>query len=137
MLGQHFLIVTIDFKVFQIHLIFTPIKPPPIAGNPKIYLYGDYFELSGNTTTNDDGDLVPEPAAGTDMFLLHQQLRGGVQMRDVIPLTSVCELVQLVPNFGAKIDSRYDSNTSLEIAQEFHLNNFANKNTFRAILTYQ
>ena len=38
---------------------------------------------------------------------------------------------------GAKMDSQFNSNTSLNLAQEFYLNNFANKNTFHAILSYQ
>lgn len=58
-------------------------------------------------------------------------------MSDVIPLTRVREIVQLVPVFGEKMDRRFNSATSLDLAQEFYLNNFANKNTFHAILTYQ
>lgn len=58
-------------------------------------------------------------------------------MSDIVPLTNVREIIQLVPVFGAKMDLRYDTNTSLDLALEFYLNNFANKNTFHVILTYQ
>ena len=58
-------------------------------------------------------------------------------MSDVIPLTNVHEIVQLVPVFGTNINPNFDSNTSLDLVQEFYLNNFANKNTFHSILTYQ
>ena len=73
------------------------------------------------------------------MCTLHQHFRsdGVTCMGDVIPLTSIWEIVQLVPVFGAKMDVRLNSNSSLDLADEFYLNNFANKNTFHAILTYQ
>ena len=73
------------------------------------------------------------------MFTLHRHFRGdGVtHMSDVIPLTSIHEIIQLIPVFGPKMDMRLNSNTSLDLAHEFHLNNFANENTFHALLTYQ
>ena len=48
-------------------------------------------------------------------------------MSGVIPLTSIWEIVQLVPVFGEKMDMRLNSNTSLDLAEKFYLNNFANK----------
>ena len=62
---------------------------------------------------------------------------GNTPMCDVIPLMGVREIVQLVPVFGAKMDTQFNSNTSLDLMQEFYLNNFANKNTFHTILSYQ
>jgi hypothetical protein len=53
-------------------------------------------------------------------------------MGDVVPLTDVCE-VELVPQYGSKMDSRLNANTSLELAENFYLNDFADKETFRAI----
>ena len=87
----------------------------------------------------EDGAEVPMVAAGTDMFTLHWHFRvdGVTCMSDVIPLTSVHKIMQLILVFGANMDMRLNSNTFLDHAHEFHLNNFANKNTFHALLTYQ
>ena len=82
--------------------------------------------------------IVAVPAAGTDMFVLCRHFRNdNTPMHDVILLMSIREIVQLVPVFGAKMDTRFNINTSLNLVQEFYLNNFANKNTFHAILSYQ
>ena len=114
-----------------------PIESTAIS-TPTIFLYGDLFKFSGPTTQNNNGTIVPVPAAGTNMFILRQHFRNDdTPMHDVIPLMSICEIVQLVPVFGAKMDTQFNSNTSLDLAQEFYLNNFANKNTFHAILSYQ
>lgn len=132
------LIVIIGFKVFQIRIIFTPDEPTIAGTTPPIYVYGDYFKFS-STTTNNDNVTVPVPAHGTDMFTLHRHLRsdGISRMSDVVPLTNIRELVQLIPVFGSQINPSYNENTSMQLSREFHLNNFANKNTFHAILTYQ
>ena len=72
------------------------------------------------------------------MFLLHQHMRsGGEHMGDIIKLTDIGEIVKLVPHFGARMDDALDCNNSLDLPNGFYLNNFADKDTFHAILTYQ
>ena len=63
------------------------------------------------------------------MFTLCQHFRsdGVTCMSNVIPLTSIWEIVQLVPVFGKNMDMRLNSSTSLGLADKFYLNNFANK----------
>ena len=59
-----------------------------------------------------------------------------MRMGHIMPLMNIREIVELVPCFGVKMDGRLDCNNSLEIGDSFYLNNFANKDTFHAILTY-
>lgn len=112
---------------------------PPSDAPTKIYLYSDFFKMLGTIIQNEDSLVVPIPTPGTDMFTLCQHFRsdGVTYMSNVIPLTSIWEIVQLVPVFGENMDMRLNSSTSLDLADKFYLNNFANKNTFHAILTYQ
>ena len=129
----------VTFNIFQVYAIFIPVFPPSDAPT-KIYLYSDFFKMLGTIIQDEDSLVVPIPTPGTDTFTLCQHFRSdGVtcMMSDVIPLTSIWEIVQLVPVFGEKMDMRLNSNTSLDLADKFYLNNFANKNTFHAILTYQ
>jgi hypothetical protein len=58
-------------------------------------------------------------------------------MGDIVPLTDVREVVELVPRYGQHMDNGFNSNTSLELADSFYINNFADKETFHAILSYQ
>lgn len=76
-----------------------PVQPTAIV-TPTVFLYGDFFKFSGPTTQNNNGTILPVPAAGTDMFILCQHFRSDdTPMHNVIPLMSVCEIVQLVPKW--------------------------------------
>ena len=121
----------------QVHLIFSLIFP---ASKGQIFLYGKFFKFSHLHREDVNGVTVFKPAPHLDMFLLHRHNRSSgsrIQMGDVVPLTDVCEVVELVPQYGSKMDSRLNANTSLELAENFYLNNFADKETFHAILSYQ
>ena len=126
------------FKVFQIHVILTPVTDHPIDP-PPIFLYGSYFEFTGPIALNKDNDLIPTPSPGTDMFMLcHQYRTDKTAVDDVIALTDMCKIVQLVPILGAKINPNLNTNT-LDLVTDFYLNNFADKNTlntFHAISSY-
>jgi hypothetical protein len=103
-----------------------------------IYLYTEYFKFSGLHQVIVDGVDVFAPAPDIDMFLLHRHLRAnGARMGDIIRLTDVREVVELVPRFGARMDDAMDCDNCLEISDSFFLNNFADKETFHAILSYQ
>ena len=58
-------------------------------------------------------------------------------MGDIFPLTSIREIVELVLHFGTKMDQNINYNNSLEIVNDFYLNNFSDKESFHSILTYQ
>ena len=58
-------------------------------------------------------------------------------MGDIMKLTDVQEIVELVPRFGAKMDDALNQDNSLDLPDSFHLNNFVGKETFHAILSYQ
>lgn len=126
----------------QIRLIFSPPRLHPASGQSNdaraIFLYGDFFDFTGPTGEAEDGTVVPLPRAPIDMFSLRRRLRNGRSpMSDIVRLSDVLEVVQLVPMFGAKMNAAWDHDSSMGLANDFYLNNFANKNTFHALLTYQ
>jgi hypothetical protein len=47
------------------------------------------------------------------------------------------EIMELVLWFGTKMDNQITCNNSLKIPDTFYLNNFADKENFHAILSYQ
>ena len=78
------------------------------------------------------------PAPDIDMFLLHRHLRAnGTRMGDIVKLTDVQEIVELIPKFGARMADGLNCDNSLDHSDSFYLNNFADKETFHAILSYQ
>jgi hypothetical protein len=59
------------------------------------------------------------------------------QMGDICLLQNVQQLVQLVPKFGQHADTTLTKDNSMEIGSDYYINNFADKETFHAILSYQ
>lgn len=120
----------------KIRLIFSPVDPS--SSSNTIYIYGDFFKFSRAHQQDIGGTSVFAPEPGIDMFLLQSHRRSDrSRMGDIIPLTDVREIVELVPCYGPKMDRKLDCNNSLDIWDSFYLNNFADKETFHAILTYQ
>jgi len=127
------------FKVMQVRLIFSPKGPSNGGDSPPVFFYGKYFKFSSQYHTDVDGVSVFAPAPDVDMFQLHRHFRsdGTTRMGDIIRLTDIREIVELVPVYGSQMDPRLNYNNSLELADTFYLNNFASKETFHAILSYQ
>ena len=74
----------------------------------------------------------PEPAS--TLFVLKRALRGdGTPLGDIIPLTQVRGLADLVPRFGTKADARLTRQNSLEYSTEFWLNKYFDKDSYFAL----
>ncbi|KAF7971739.1 hypothetical protein HWV62_20051 [Athelia sp. TMB] len=132
------------FKVVQIRTVFSPIINNKVS--PEVFCYAEDFLFAPEYTK----DGVYHPVPNIDMFLLERHYRttrsrDGKKNRvgDIIRLSSVREVVELVPVFGARIsdhdkdDCEINCDNSLEKIDRFYLNNFASKETFHAILSYQ
>jgi hypothetical protein len=125
------------YRVIQVRLVFSPVNPTD-RSQPAIYIYGQFFKFSALHREASDGVDIFTPAPHIDMFLLSCHVRAnGEHMGDIISLTDVRECVELVPRFGTKIGDQVNHNNSLEVSGNFYLNNFADKETFHAILKYQ
>lgn len=145
MLSTHPNISTLSLacKVVQIRLIFSPISPDRAIAS-QVYIYGEFFKFSTANRTAIEGPtgdvevFIPEP--GIDMFVLYRHLRSsGQRMGDVIQLVDVREIVELATKSDSHTGSMGDftCDTSLEHNGPFYLNNFADKENFHSILTYQ
>ncbi|KIM83716.1 hypothetical protein PILCRDRAFT_88067 [Piloderma croceum F 1598] len=125
-------------RIVQVRIIFTPMPSRPTNDLPPVYVYGQFFKFSTSHRESLDGVDVFKPALHIDMFLLHRHMRSnGQHMGDIVQLTNIREVVELVPWFGAKMDDGLNENNSLDLPDSFFLNNFADKETFHAILSYQ
>jgi hypothetical protein len=124
-------------KVVQVRLIFSPITSVTSV-KPPIYFYREAFKFSSLYRTDVDGVDMFAPAPHVDMFVLNCHLRSnGSQMGDIFQLTDIREVVELVPQFGSKVDNQLNCNNLLDIPDTFYLNNFTGKDNFHAILSYQ
>jgi hypothetical protein len=124
----------------QVRLVFSPVmRASHSRESAPVLFYGEFFKFSGQHRANVDGNEVFAPAPDVDMFRLHRHFRsdGTTRMGDIVSLTDIREIVELVPVYGAQMDPRLNCDTSLDLASTFYMNNFASKETFHAILTYQ
>jgi hypothetical protein len=125
-------------KIAQVRLIFSPVISTPDSGSMPIFIYGEFFKFSNLYQDDANGLNIVKPAPDIDMFVVHQHDRSnGTRMGDIIRLTDIREMVELIPRFGLRMDNQLNCNTSLHLADSFHINNFTNKETFHAILSYQ
>lgn len=53
----------------------------------------------------------------------------------VVPLTSVTHAVELIPEYGEKVDEKISSAICLESYDRFFLNNFADKESYHTLST--
>ena len=65
------------------------------------------------------------------MFILKQAVHASrTMLGDIIPLTQICALADLVPRFGAQADPQLTKQTSLTYSNELWLNKYFDKETF-------
>jgi hypothetical protein len=133
------------------NIVFCPRSPQSCSSQAHIFSYylSDLSEatnllLQGGIQvfflyrTAVDGVDMFAPAPHVDMFVLNCHLRSnGSQMGDIFQLTDIREVVELVPQFGSKVDNQLNCNNLLDIPDTFYLNNFTGKENFHAILSYQ
>jgi len=132
------LISFLGCRIVQVWIIFTPMPSHPTNDLPPVYVYRQFFKISTSHRESLDGVDFFKPAPHIDMFLLHRHMRSnGQRMGDIMRLMDIREVVELVPWFAAKMDDRLNENNSLDLPDSFYLNNFADKETFHVILSYQ
>ncbi|KAH7910711.1 hypothetical protein BJ138DRAFT_1087120 [Hygrophoropsis aurantiaca] len=122
------------YLVVQVRAVLQPVGVVP----DQPLLYVEFFNFSPHHIAIIDGTEIVVPAPNIDMFLVQRRHRSNsTRLGDIVPLEDVRQVIQLVPKFGKEISPTLDSENSLEVAREFYINNFADKETFHAILSYQ
>jgi hypothetical protein len=106
-------------------------KPPP--GTESFLTYVQRFDIAPQinpsfSTTGSAGQF-PEPSSS--MYLLKRSTRAdGSRLGDVVPLGQLRVLMDLIPHFGAKADTRLTKENSMEFSTEFWLNKYFEKEVF-------
>ncbi|KAG1877527.1 hypothetical protein F4604DRAFT_1580762, partial [Suillus subluteus] len=124
------------YLIVQMKAIIQPITEAPHMNQPFLYVEFFNFSHSSFTTTDDIHFVTPAPV--TDMFLVQRCIRSNRDPSgDIVPLSSVHQVIELIPKFGREVPLSMNCNNSLQLAREFYVNNFADKETFHTILSYQ
>ncbi|KAG1888723.1 hypothetical protein F4604DRAFT_1674358 [Suillus subluteus] len=121
--------------VAQVRLIFEPKIPrasnlvlPTFLSNPLLYVQFFHFV----TNPNDRPELAMWTVERTYMIGQHgEHYRCG----GVVSLTDVTHAVELIPEYGNKVDEKISSATSLESYDRFFLNSFTDKESYHTFST--
>ncbi|KAG1864380.1 hypothetical protein F4604DRAFT_1882085 [Suillus subluteus] len=122
-------------RVAQVRLIFEPKIPrasnlvlPTFLSNPLLYV--QFFHFVANP--NDRPELAMWTVERTYMIGQHgERYRCG----GVVSLTDVTHAVELIPEYGNKVDEKISSATSLESYDRFFLNSFTDKESYHTFST--
>lgn len=82
--------------------------PVTVQQQGEIHLYANFFKFLPLHKESINGIDIFKPAPSIDMFLLHQHYRSNcIHMGDIVHLTDVQEIMQLVPIFGHNMGYLY------------------------------
>ncbi|KAG1830798.1 hypothetical protein EV424DRAFT_1470212 [Suillus variegatus] len=122
-------------RVAQVRLIFQPKIPrasdlvlPMYLSSPLLYV--QFFHFVANPSDR------PELAMWTveHTYMIDQRGR-RCRCGGVVSLTDVTHAVELIPEYGNKVDERISSATSSESYDRFFLNSFADKESYHTFST--
>ncbi|KAG8824504.1 hypothetical protein FRC17_009084 [Serendipita sp. 399] len=113
----------VGYRVAQMRLIFTLRLPPthPLHGTPLAYVY--WFS-----------DPSSRPERNINMYQV-RYLRGDDRRRigGIIPLNSICRLLQLVPKYGSCVNPELTKENSMDVWKDYYINSFMDKETYQAV----
>lgn len=68
-----------------------------------------------------------------EMFRVVRQMRSGSRRGMVVKLTDIWRYVELVPKFGKECNPEWNSENACELADEFYINSFADKDIYQSV----
>ncbi|KAG1908771.1 uncharacterized protein F5891DRAFT_937599 [Suillus fuscotomentosus] len=126
----------LGYLIVQVKAIIQPITEAPHINQPFLYVKFFNFSHSSFATINDICFITPAPV--TNMFSVQRHVQSNQDLSgDIVPLSSVCQVIELIPKFSQAVPPSMNCNNSWQLARKFYANNFADKDTFHAILSYQ
>jgi hypothetical protein len=111
------------YRVGQVRLVFQPNLPilHPWHGTPLACVY--WFSK------------VPvSPERNINMYkvrYLHDDENRRVC--GIVPLSSICRLLQLVPIFGPRMNPQLNASNSMDVWSSYYINSFMDKETYQAV----
>jgi hypothetical protein len=114
------------YQAAQIRLIFRlHLEDPTHILHGVLLVYVQWFSK-----------FQDSPSKPINMFNVHRLLTGGDRgspIGDVIHLDAVAQFIQLIPEFGKKKCTNWESTNSMDAPYSYFVNSFADKEIFQAV----
>lgn len=124
-------------SVVQLRLIFRAVPCIKTQKHPifdSFFAYVQRFDIVQQSCSAPNSTSRHGPDPTTNMFILRHSTRSnGMQMGDIIQLSSLRAAVDLVPCFQKAADERLTKETSLEYSPTFFLNDTFTKQLYFAL----
>ena len=120
----------------QLWLIFHMVPPNGLTHNiSDIFLtYAQRFDVVPQLNPKYSACAGSFLESATSMFALKQAVRaGGAPLGDIISVSQLHALVDLIPRFGAQADPHLTKQMSFAYSTEFWLNKYFNKQMYYAL----
>lgn len=118
--------ISLGHKVAEIQLVLRPLLRGNV-GNDRFLAYVQRF------------DFVPQPNGSyiekdTQLPVIRRALRSnGQALGEIIPLSQLRELVNIIPCFGARAQSHFTKSSSAHHSSTFFLNKYFTKDQYYAL----
>ncbi|KLO07926.1 hypothetical protein SCHPADRAFT_944890 [Schizopora paradoxa] len=126
--------------VAQIRLIFSPFVRRPrrgagVTNTRHLLAYVQPLKPArGTLSLQDDGRFDHVPDDNIEMFRLVRDLNpDGSRVGKVVRLLEIWRPIDVIPVFGEECPEEWNRDNSVELATEFYVNSFADKETYQAV----
>ena len=117
----------------QLRLVFC--ENNPTEKEKKLLALVQPFKPARNTIAEqEDGSRAFVTDDNVEMFrVVREKERNGARRWRVIELSEIWRPIELIPLFYKKCPSSWTSSNSLELAEEFYVNCFSDKETYQSV----
>lgn len=113
--------------VAQVRLFFQ--QEVSTVASSDVLVYVQPFEPASGTIKM----KVQQPERDVNMFRVVRCIHNGKRKGLVVKLTDLWRPVELVPVFGKECPASWTTENAVELAQEFYVNSFSEKETYQAV----
>lgn len=117
----------------QVRLIFRPIYEDDRKSECLAYIQ-PFNPAPGTIVSQGNGSRAHAPVDNLEMYKVVRSLRADGSRRGlIIRLTDIWRPVEVVPCFGKACPADWTAYNSVELAKEFFVNSFSDKETFQNV----
>lgn len=124
----------VEHFVAQIRLIFKPAYTNDRRPSDYLAYMQPFNPAPASIRPQLDGSRAHVPVDDIEMYKIVRSTRTDGSRRGlIVRLTDMWRPVEVVPNFGKECPKEWTASTSVELAKEFYVNSFSDKETFQNI----
>lgn len=105
------------------------------AAQREVFAYVEPLKPApGTISLQDDGNFDHVPDDNLEMFRLVRDMKpGNLRCGIIIKLQDIWRPIDVIPRFGEECPDDWTRDNSVELADEFYVNSFADKETYQSV----